>query len=88
MKDHTWMPIIHTANCNGCGLCIAACPTKALGWRDGKAALVNPEVCIYCATCEDICPTAAIELPYLVVMQADKTEPPYSPAHEDHSYCS
>jgi ferredoxin len=38
-----------------------------LGWQAGKAALLHPELCTYCAGCEDICPVAAIELPYLIV---------------------
>lgn len=62
----TWMPHINSDLCNGCGLCIAHCPTGALGWQDGRAALVHPERCIYSATCESICPCDAIELPYLI----------------------
>jgi ferredoxin len=38
-----------------------------LGWRDAKAALLHPQLCTYCAACEDICEPGAIELPYLVV---------------------
>ena len=66
MTDTEWMPIIDRDRCNGCGACISDCPTGALGWQDGKAALLYPALCIYRATCEEICPQGAITLPYLV----------------------
>ena len=40
----------------------------------GKASLIHPELCTYCATCEDICPVNAIELPYLIVNYDQKEE--------------
>lgn len=67
MSDSQWMPQLSTTACTGCGECIAHCPTDALGWQQGKAALLYPERCIYCAHCESICPTGAIALPYLVL---------------------
>lgn len=70
MGDTLWMPQLSPMKCNGCGECIARCPTGALGWQNAKAALLHPERCIYCATCEDICPTGAIALPYLVLKVA------------------
>lgn len=62
-----WMPQIDLTKCTGCGECITSCPTGALGWQAGKAALLHPELCTYCAVCEDVCPVAAIELPCLIV---------------------
>ena len=67
MGDLVWMPQLNAAQCTGCGDCITNCPTGALGWMDGKAALLYPERCVYCATCETVCPTGAIALPYLVL---------------------
>lgn len=67
MSDLQWMPQIAASKCNGCGDCIAKCPTGALGWQSGKATLLYPDRCIYCAMCETICPVNAIELPYLVL---------------------
>lgn len=67
MGETQWMPRIAQAVCNGCGACIAQCPTGALGWQSGKAALLHPDQCSYCAACESICPVNAIALPYLVV---------------------
>lgn len=67
MVDAQWMPQILQGLCNGCGECIARCPTGALGWQSGEASLLYPDQCSYCAACESICPVNAIELPYLVV---------------------
>lgn len=65
-ESETWLPRISAALCNGCGECIARCPTAALGSQAGKAALLRPEACTYCAACEAVCPVNAIELPYLI----------------------
>ncbi|MDX2139865.1 MAG: 4Fe-4S binding protein [Chloroflexota bacterium] len=67
MADQIWMPRIEQVVCNGCGACITECPTGALGRAEGKAALLRPDACIYCAKCESLCPVNAIELPYLIV---------------------
>lgn len=62
-----WMPQINHRICIGCGDCIASCPTAALGRLNGRANLLQPENCTYCAACEMVCPVSAIELPYLIV---------------------
>jgi ferredoxin len=62
-----WLPHIDRARCTGSGHCITGCPTGALGWQDGKAALLYPDLCSYCGICEEVCPVSAIELPYLIV---------------------
>lgn len=61
------MPQINQAKCTACGDCIAVCPTDALGWQAGKAALLYPDLCTYCTLCEDVCPVGAIDLPFLIV---------------------
>jgi len=40
----------------------------------GRAAVVHPEACTYCAACEDICPTEAISLPYQICFSPDCRE--------------
>lgn len=77
-----WMPRIDSNLCNGCGLCITHCPTHALGWKDGKATLVLPLHCIYCATCESVCPTNAIELPYLICLSNPEQDSERRETHE------
>jgi uncharacterized protein len=66
MEDSFWFPHINRDTCIGCSECINACPTGALGQRDGKSSLIHPQLCIYCADCETICPVGSIEIPYLV----------------------
>ena len=69
MDQQNWLPWIDTVTCTGCGDCIVVCPTGALGLREGKAVLVNPQACTYTAECETVCPVAAIALPYQIIME-------------------
>lgn len=43
---------INHRTCQGleCELCIKACPTNALYWRDGTVGIVE-ELCVYCGAC-------------------------------------
>ncbi|MCF8146433.1 MAG: 4Fe-4S binding protein [Deltaproteobacteria bacterium] len=45
--------------CNGCVLCMKACPTKAIRIREGKARIEG--VCIDCCECVRVCPRGAIQ---------------------------
>ncbi|MBI5043811.1 MAG: 4Fe-4S binding protein [Nitrospirae bacterium] len=53
------MPIkIIIEKCNGCQLCIPACPYGAIGMEGDKAVLF--ESCVHCGICIDSCPLGAI----------------------------
>lgn len=45
--------------CNGCGMCVEACPNGALSVQL-KVAVVDPEKCEDCEECVFACPVGAI----------------------------
>ncbi len=52
---------IEDERCDGCGLCVAACPHQMFFLRDGKASVQgNPEDCPGCPICVDACVPDAI----------------------------
>ncbi len=47
--------------CSGCGQCLNSCPFTAIGWDDGKAAVLIEE-CYGCGLCSTKCPENAISM--------------------------
>ena len=47
--------------CNGCGVCVAVCPTGTILLKDGKAAVEGGES-ILCGHCEAACPRQAVRV--------------------------
>ena len=45
--------------CTGCGVCVNACPKRAVSLFAGKA-VVNINLCDSCKLCEPVCPENAI----------------------------
>ncbi len=56
--------------CNGCVLCMKACPTKAIRVLKGRVAHIDDAKCIDCGECMRICPRSAIS----ALMGANETE--------------
>lgn len=57
-----YLPVIHSGQCRGNGLCVPICPFGALSWKDGdqKQPVVDTEICMGCGTCAHACPEKAI----------------------------
>lgn len=62
------IPIIDSRRCNGCGLCVRACPAKVLEVQEGRAVVAQPFACDYIGMCEAVCPVNAITRPFEIVM--------------------
>lgn len=47
---------IDKRTCRGveCKLCVKACPTNALYWKQGQVGII-PELCVYCGACVLFC---------------------------------
>jgi ferredoxin len=67
------VPLIDLQRCDGCGLCVRACPTKTLALQDAKAMVANPSTCEYIGMCEAVCPKQAITRPFEIVIAERET---------------
>ena len=52
---------ISSTKCQACGICVNNCPTNALLLNEDKVEFIE-EDCIYCRTCEAICPVDSIRI--------------------------
>lgn len=55
---------IDTGRCQGCGLCVALCPSRTFRLEDGLAR-VTGAACIGCDHCAAICPAAAVSVEFI-----------------------
>ena len=53
--------LIDESKCDGCGLCVEACPYRAIAMRGGRPA-VDFVTCTGCGACIPACPRGAMEL--------------------------
>ena len=64
------IPSIDPVKCNGCGLCISVCESKALVLVDNVVTIIQTDIeCDWCAVCEAVCPTGAICCPFEIVLE-------------------
>ncbi|MBN1695060.1 4Fe-4S binding protein [candidate division WOR-3 bacterium] len=50
---------VNREKCTGCGICLNACPVRAISMSDGKAQ-IEKEKCENCGVCVSVCPAGAI----------------------------
>jgi Fe-S-cluster-containing hydrogenase component 2 len=51
--------LIDKARCNGCGVCVTACPQDAIV-LEAETAEIREELCSGCGVCLSVCPEGAI----------------------------
>jgi Pyruvate/2-oxoacid:ferredoxin oxidoreductase delta subunit len=52
--------LIVEPKCNGCVVCMKACPTRAIRIKDGRAYIIG-QLCVDCGECIRVCPREAVE---------------------------
>lgn len=62
------VPEIDVEKCTGCGECVDWCPAGVVEVVNGKAVIVNPQACDYCADCETVCSSGAIKCPFEIIL--------------------
>ena len=51
--------LLNASKCNGCRVCVSACPFGAIFWDH---SIEKPIICVYCGYCVDYCPYNILEL--------------------------
>jgi len=54
------MILINYDRCDGCGECVKACPAKVFEFLDDTVVVANPQDCLICCNCMEVCPREAI----------------------------
>lgn len=60
-KQLTVKPFINTSSCVLCKACVLNCSVHAIEETDGVLK-INPEKCIHCYCCRELCPNDAVEI--------------------------
>lgn len=62
LAPYIWIRPSFNANCIRCGLCVKACPVRALRLEGGATPILTPSLCIGCCCCHEICPRRAVDM--------------------------
>lgn len=63
LAPYLWIRPSFTVRCVRCGLCVKACPVTALRLlEEGSVPVLNPNACIGCCCCHEVCPQQAVEM--------------------------
>lgn len=57
-----WIRPAFTADCSSCGRCVKACSSQALTIAPKQRPVVDPERCIGCCCCHEVCPESAVRM--------------------------
>ncbi|MBJ6726645.1 DUF362 domain-containing protein [Geomesophilobacter sediminis] len=68
----TSRPTAVPGKCTLCGVCVGACPPKAITVEGGKLSF-DYQACIRCLCCRELCPRAALELKDGTLLKLIKT---------------
>lgn len=67
-NDANWpVPQIDSSRCDGCNLCVLACPNHALALENNVAVVAHPDRCDYSGLCEQVCPKSAIQRRFEII---------------------
>jgi len=55
-------PVFTHRKCDGCGVCMRACPAKAIAMDESRRPQVDLKKCIRCYCCQELCPKTDIEV--------------------------
>jgi NAD-dependent dihydropyrimidine dehydrogenase PreA subunit len=81
-----WLPVINSAQCSGCGICVSLCAPACLGIPAGYSVLQYPGDCNSDGLCIRKCPQGAIEMQWTLCevqmnrgIWRDRTQPASAP---------
>lgn len=68
------VPLIDPQRCDGCGLCVRACPSHTLELQDSMPVVAHPLACEYIGMCEAVCPKRAITRSFEIVLAEEEVD--------------